>query len=211
MNDNRMNEPSEAQVEAAAKAIADNLFPNWTLFSRARASKDRGSLIHVAARAALVAAQGAAPQAAKDIHEPNHDRVYCVRCGGNWPCQPAQVLLSSTESPVEPFKTWFACWWKNEPNAIAESNAQSAFYAGWDALGLPSSGVDEEKLAEVSEAHVLGEPNGGTASWAWLNCSCGHRIEVAGVTREHVVALGRKHQARAVAEWLKGQGRGSEM
>lgn len=54
------SDPTEAQVEAAAKAIADNLFPNWTLFSRARASKDRGSLIHVAARAALVAAQGAA-------------------------------------------------------------------------------------------------------------------------------------------------------
>ena len=72
---------------------------------------------------------------------------------------------------------------------------------------LPSSGVDEEKLAEVIESHVLGDPNGGTASWAWLNCSCGHRIEIAGVTREYVVALGRKHQARAVAEWLEGQGR----
>ena len=75
---------------------------------------------------------------------------------------------------------------------------------------LPSSGVDEEKLAEVIESHVLGDPNGGTASWARVNCSCGHRIEIAGVTREYVVALGRKHQARAVAEWLKEQGVGKD-
>ena len=47
-----------------------------------------------ALEAAARAAQGAAPQAAKDIHEPSHDRVYCVRCGGNWPCQPAPVLPS---------------------------------------------------------------------------------------------------------------------
>ncbi len=47
-------------------------------------------------RAALEAAAGAAPQAPKDIHEPNHDRVYCVRCGGNWPCQPSPAHPSST-------------------------------------------------------------------------------------------------------------------
>ena len=63
MIDNRTNEPTEAQVEAAARAIADSLFSRWTLTSRVRASKDRGSLIHVAARAALEAAAGVAPQA----------------------------------------------------------------------------------------------------------------------------------------------------
>lgn len=30
-----------------------------------------------------------APSEAKAIHEPDEGRVYCVRCGGNWPCQPA--------------------------------------------------------------------------------------------------------------------------
>ncbi len=121
-------------------------------------------------RAALVAAQGAAPQAESEpyrivrvLHEHQRDtsvtsRVKCVcgvTCGDRASHRlhqaeliahlaPAPVLPSSTESPVEPFKTWFACWWKNEPNAIAESNAQSAFYAGWDARGLPSSGVDED-------------------------------------------------------------------
>ena len=186
MTDNRTNEPSDAQVEAAAKAIADNLFPNWTLFSRARASKDMGSLIHVAARAALVAAQGAAPQAESEYYlrpstHPRRSELVAVidaeagsydpittGCGYHESLKLADgsdmaeriadkvilaglapVLPSSTESPVEPFKTWFACWWKNEPNAIAESNAQSAFYAGWDARGLPSSGVDVDALAEV--------------------------------------------------------------
>lgn len=159
-NDNRTNEPTEAQVEAAAKVIAgaaegdafyEYPFAEW----RREEFRDK-------ARAALVAAQGAAPQAtvdelietkaglllahssfdegasamlhsinqtqpgdewsrpenpywkalgpvltaeraltavpkpARDIHEPSHDRVYCVRCGGNWPCQPAPVLPSST-------------------------------------------------------------------------------------------------------------------
>ena len=64
--------------------------------------------------------------------------------------------------------------------------------------------VDEAKLADVLDMHVLGKPNGGTASWAWLNCSCGHRVEIAGVTREYVVEEGRRHQAREVAEWLRG-------
>ena len=107
--DNRTNEPkqtkskssqdfvfTEAQIEAAAKAVADAMFPRWVECDRVLRSRDEGSLIRTAARAALVAAACAAPQAPKDIHEPNHDRVYCVRCGGNWPCQPAPVQPSST-------------------------------------------------------------------------------------------------------------------
>lgn len=102
-SDNRTNEPSEAQVEAAAKAMherdlakSEELYPNRpSMWAKLRPA------YYEHARAALVAAQGAAPQAAKDVHEPNHDRVYCVRCGGNWPCQPAPVLPSSNvqESP----------------------------------------------------------------------------------------------------------------
>jgi hypothetical protein len=33
------------------------------------------------------------------------------------------------------FLAWYLNWWKNQPNQIAESNAQAAFFAGWDARG----------------------------------------------------------------------------
>lgn len=129
---------SEAQVEAAAKAMWDlrKLIsdPEWDALEYGVKLEYRKD-----ARAALAAAQGAeprvdsdtqvacavnhaggvcpgyphaasmqpssavleaaaadAPQAPKDIHEPNHNRVYCVRCGGNWPCQPSPALPSST-------------------------------------------------------------------------------------------------------------------
>ena len=84
--DNRTSEPSEEQVEAAARAIADNLFSRWTLTSRVSASKDRGSLIHVAARAALVAAAGVAPPAPSEYaYCPTHGDLLAAnrsyRCG----------------------------------------------------------------------------------------------------------------------------------
>lgn len=40
----------------------------------------------------------------------------------------------------EAFNDWHERWWKNEPNAIAKSNALAAFYAGWDARGKETSG-----------------------------------------------------------------------
>jgi hypothetical protein len=199
--DNRTNEPTEAQVEAAAKAIADCHNPG--MFERYPENW------RVEARAALVAAQGAAPQSSKkscgQCRRGQHgccDGNEYLRCECSHGAAPQAEseyehllkaralhqtnagLPSSTESPVEPFKTWFACWWKNEPNAIAESNAQSAFYAGWDARGLSSSGVDEDALAEVTESIIR-------ENWEMFD--------------------DRRHQAqviaRAVAEWLKGQGR----
>lgn len=102
--------------------------------------------------AALVAAQGAAPQAEKDIHEPSHDRVYCVRCGGNWPCQPAPVLPSSTVDRID------------------ISN-----------LPAPVLQVDEDALADV----LLQERR------TWEEHGSGSSLDLA----------------RAVAEWLKEQGR----
>ncbi|MEV8338509.1 hypothetical protein [Leucobacter sp. NPDC077196] len=48
------------------------------------------------------------------------------------------------------FQAWHKQWWRNEPNPVAESNAQSAFFAGWEARGAstaPSS--DRAKLIEV--------------------------------------------------------------
>lgn len=126
--DSRTNEPTEAQVEAAAKAIADCHNPgmfekypeNW----------------RIEARAALVAAQGAAPQAECD----------CGAGPGSAVCK----KVCATRAPV-----------------------------------LPSSGVDENKLAELIE-NIIRE------NWEMFD--------------------DRRHQAqviaRAVAEWLKEQGVG---
>ena len=86
MTDNRTNEPTPEQIEAAAQAVRE-------VDARAGLIADV-DLPMYRARAALEAAAGAAPQAPKDIHEPNHDRVYCVRCGGNWPCQPDAALAA---------------------------------------------------------------------------------------------------------------------
>lgn len=223
MTDNRTNEPTEAQVEAAAKAM-------WDLRKRASDPEwEGGELDHGIkeiyrqdARAALVAAQGVfkgedvralaeaevrkTPAEGNPISEPGVTKdiafvrgaVFGAAQGAApeaesaptssyispslpgmirnlWKSDPSEnsvrtalklagdliqelidlraapVQPSSTESPVEPFKTWFARWWENEPNAIAGSNAQSAFYAGWDARGLPSSGVDEERAEAVRE------------------------------------------------------------
>ena len=203
---------TEAMVLAAAKAL-EKLPLN--LITRVEALD--------AARAALVAAQGAAPQAeSADYLSPHtHPRraelvaviddeagsydPITTGCGYHESLKLADgsdmaeriadkviyaglspVLPSSTESPVEPFKTWFACWWKNEPNAIAESNAQSAFYAGWDARGLPSSGVDEDALAEVIEAEI---------------------DKLRHETRLYP-DIYKAEVARAVAEWLKEHGVG---
>ena len=136
--------PSGAMVEAAAKALHETRNPwigaygDW-----GAAGYEIKQAFRESARAALVAAQGAAPQAESEyIYCPEHgdllagNRSYRCANAHTGHEYAAPVLPSSTESPVEPFKTWFACWWKNEPNAIAESNAQSAFYAGWDARGL---------------------------------------------------------------------------
>lgn len=182
---------TEAQVEAAAEAmyqeergqtLEGQSWPRWHELCEDNPWSSRcghlGSKIPylTLARAALVAAQGAAPQTESDDDFVSPDE--CPAC----------------DTPHDD------C---SRENVCCEDCSHAS---GWAPV-LPSSTVDKDALAEVLSEHVLGEPNGGTASWAWLNCSCRHRIEIAGVTREHVVALGRKHQARAVAEWLKEQGR----
>ena len=140
---NRTNDPTPEQVEAAAKAMHGTGNPWFAAYGDwGAAGFEIKKAFRDSARAALVAAQGAAPQA--ESADCDRDRIgICKRCGMGWDTRKVldgdfacPVPPSSAESPVEPFKTWFACWWKNEPNAIAESNAQSAFYAGWDARGL---------------------------------------------------------------------------
>lgn len=70
----------------------------------------------------------------------------------------------------------------------------------------PSSTADEGKIADVLTDHVLMEPNGGTSSWSWCECSCGFEVKREGATRDYVEKLARKHQARAVVEAIGGEG-----
>lgn len=43
--------------------------------------------------------------------------------------------MSDGKQCVLAFQAWHERWWRNEPNPVAESNAQSAFFAGWEARG----------------------------------------------------------------------------
>lgn len=43
--------------------------------------------------------------------------------------------MSDGKQRVLAFQAWHERWWRNEPNPIAESNAQSAFFAGCEARG----------------------------------------------------------------------------
>lgn len=131
-----MSEPSEAMVEAAAKAIADCHNPG--MFERYPENW------RVEARAALKAAQGAAPQASKKS------------CG---PCRRGQ----------------HGCCDGNEYLRCECSHGATPV--------LPSSGVEEDKLAEVV-CLALNHRDGGD------ECEDDYRV------------------ARAVTEWLEGQGVG---
>lgn len=61
---------------------------------------------------------------------------------------------------------------------------------------LPSSGVDEDALAEVIGFHRLTLKG---------QCACGHALSTYG-TRSHDPEEFARHIARAVAAWLEGQG-----
>lgn len=82
MTDNRTNEPTPEQVEAAAKALYE-FETGLAEDSWGRAFEVERSLWRDEARAALEAAaraaQEAAPQAAKDIHEPNKYAGFLAR------------------------------------------------------------------------------------------------------------------------------------
>lgn len=82
--------------------------------------------------------------------------------------------------------------------------------AAWAVSRLPGEG----EIADLLGQHQLSVPNGGTASWAWCDCSCGHQERMAGVTREYAFTLALRHQARAVRELIEKKmleiGRGGE-
>lgn len=241
MTDNRTNEPSqnetksgqtfcftEAQVEAAAKAyprwIVDHDGPEtpWEQESDALKNEYRAD-----ARAALVAAQGAAPQAESGPalracgHPDRHDFVCaCII----YPEKAAPVLPSSgVDEDAEALAKYRSRQkqeatnyreWKRQnrgygiPELLTwarEAQDNVRFAAGWithddyrraavpqnliPLLERSLADVDEAALVQVLETHRY-------KGMGW--CECGANVDVRDGYRRHV--------ARAVAEWLKGQG-----
>ena len=170
--DNRMNEQlsgntgqfTEAQIEAAAREYDPEA---WFLHDQLREKGEKGLDGMVAyslskGRAALVAAQGAAPQA-------------------------EGAPKSSYISPSLP--AMIRNLWKSDPS---ENSVRTALKLAGDLIQelidlkaapvLPLSGVDEDALAEAI-CLALNDRDGGE------ECEDDYRV------------------ARAVTEWLKGQGR----
>lgn len=180
--DNRANEPTEAQVEAAAKALrADEGFMEEVH------SALEVSWSEYIARLVLVAAQGAAPQAgqcgARWLRENGSENVP----PGDWRCA---LPLDHGGPHVDGADG--TRWGRHRDHGGVPGDAVGTFFPPTGAAPvLPSSGVDEEKLAEVI-AKSRGFGNGWT--------------QIPPLTREAY-----REVARAVAEWLKGQGRGTEM
>lgn len=159
--DNRTNEPTNAAVCAALNAYYPRnatVDPSgWTIERRARM------------RAALVAAQGAAPQA-------------------------ESVPKSSYINPNLP--AMIRNLWKSDPS---ENSVRTALKLAGDLIQelidlkaspvLPSSGVDEDALGEVIRR--------ADAEWQVREA----RLETASKLTH------AQYVARAVAEWLKEQGR----
>lgn len=98
------------------------------------------------------------------------------------------------------------CGWQGRRRATRDDAADdcAAHLIGIGVELAASPVVDEAKIAEVLAQHVLSEPNGGTASLSWCDCSCGHQERVHGGTRDRALYLARQHQARAVVEALGG-------
>lgn len=173
--DNRTNEPTEAQVEAAAKEFERVWDENIDSFDPEQ--HDAMSYIKTAMRAALVAAQGAAPQ------------------------DPERIMLHHPDGTPKSNDEI-----RSEAAAMrggAAPQAESVWVPGYGGTGvnkaapvLPSSGVDEVRLAEVIEMHrEVYLPKQGDSG-----CSCGWRRTIGDNDFS-------AHRARAVAEWLKGQNR----
>ena len=156
MTDNRANEPTPEQVETAAKEFERVWDENIDSFDPEQ--HDAMSYIKTAMRAALVATQGAAPQAEIEV-------IYCPEHGD---------LLAGNRST--------RC-------------ANAPIGHEYAAPVLPSSRVDEERLAEVIRKLRFND----AGCWA------------GGIDCTESVSDHADDIARAVAEWLKGQGRGSEM
>lgn len=70
--------------------------------------------------------------------------------------------------------------------------------------------MSDDKTADlvvrVLAEHQISEPAGGTASIAWVQCSCGARLDVTGGTRSFALTLGLRHVMRALVDALVDEG-----
>lgn len=188
MTDNRTNEQlsgnagqfTDAQVEAAAKALREDKanrtdtyrVPEWEDMPYGDKLVYRGQ-----ARAALVAAQGAAPQAESEPKP--HTRV--VTRSFDSDCA-LGICMSGCSHLM-----WVCDSCSSEGGWGAARGQLKKWAAEHVCPVLPSSGVDEEALAEV-----IARSRGFGHGWE----------QIPPLTREAY-----REVARAVAEWLKGQGR----
>ena len=175
---------SEAQVEAAAEAMHGTGNPWFAAYGDwGAAGFEIKQAFRDSARAALVAAQGAATPV--NSFDTTAERE---KNGGDSlhvdPQEPSGVTDANGHS-------WMA-W-----NESGKNGTYCRSCGGWagkvgnrqcsPAPVLPSSGVDEDKLAEVI-------------------ARSSHRATDSG-TNPRIVCADPAEVARAVAEWLKGQGR----
>lgn len=91
--------------------------------------------------------------------------------------------------------------WTDEDSDMARGCKQLVS----EALTATDAVVTAGLIAEVLARHQISRPNGGSATVAWCDCSCGYREEVWGGTREVVEARVKQHQARAVLALLRGE------
>ncbi len=171
--DNRTSEPTPEQVEAAAKTVHETRNPWFAAYGDwGAAGFEIKQAFRESARAALVAA-GVAPQAGSADHEKliarltgsvNALSVTCGECGS----KPGNRCYGGGE-----MRRWHA-----SREAKAERALRIEAADALAALVLPSSGVDEDKLANL--IHSTSVANFG-----------GLDPRVAPIV------------ARAVAEWLK--------
>lgn len=186
MTDNRTNEPTEAQVEAAALAMHRETGPRggygWTEYLSQ-------------ARAALVAAQGAAPQAECDCGAGPGSAVCKKVCATRAPVLPSSTVIDPPLHPDEREPIALNPLLRGVDLALDRLIRRDCFSERTlrviDELRdeithqvLPSSGVDEDKLAEV-----IGRDENYT-----------REIELGGWM------LSPRLAARAVAAWLRVQG-----
>lgn len=150
----------------------------------------------------LLDATGAAPREPSEVHEPSHDRVYCVRCGGKWPCQEqpvrslAEVVSRSIGSDCSygvclsgcSHLMW-ACSACSCEGGWGAPRADLERYAAEHVCPEPSAPVqvDEAKLAEVIA---------GVLDSAGIQTAMGEEWDV---DSHEVVSI-----RDAVAEWLRG-------
>ena len=109
--------------------------------SREFATVTNGSVRRAFFAGAALTAAGVAPQEPskpKQVHEPDEHRVYCVRCGGGWPCQPTpspdREKLIAEAFPFD----------GSDPSTVIECRKRVR-----NLLAAPVA-VDEAKLAEVA-------------------------------------------------------------